>query len=35
MRTLLDGARTPWDGVGFFVGLGYAGGPLDALARGS
>ncbi len=34
MRSLLDGARTPWDGVGFFVGLGYAGGPLpDALAK--
>jgi len=34
MRALLDGARTSWDGVGFFVGLGYAGGPLpDALAR--
>jgi hypothetical protein len=34
MRTLLDSARTPWDGVGFFVGLGYAGGPLpDALAK--
>ena len=34
MRALLDGARTPWDGVGFFVGLGHAGGPLpDALAK--
>jgi len=34
MRSLLDSARTPWDGVGFFVGLGYAGGPLpDALAK--
>lgn len=34
MRSLLDGARAPWDGVGFFVGLGHAGGPLpDALAR--
>ena len=34
MRALLDSARTPWDGVAFFVGLGHAGGPLpDALAR--
>jgi hypothetical protein len=34
MLTLLDSARTPWDGVGFFVGLGYAGRPLpDALAK--
>jgi hypothetical protein len=34
MRSLLDSARTPWDGVGFFVGLGYGGGPLpDTLAR--
>lgn len=29
MRKLLDGARTPWDGVAFFVGLDRAGGPLD------
>jgi hypothetical protein len=29
MRALLDGARTHWDGVAFFVGLGYAGGPLS------
>jgi len=28
MRGLLDGARAPWDGVAFFVGLGHAGGPL-------
>jgi hypothetical protein len=28
MRALLDGARTPWDGVAFFVGLGPEGGPL-------
>lgn len=28
MQTLLDGARTPWDGVAFFVGLGHQGGPL-------
>lgn len=28
MRRLLDSARTPWDGVAFFVGLGLAGGPL-------
>lgn len=34
MLALLDGARTPWDGVAFFVGLGYEGGPLpDAVAR--
>jgi len=34
MLALLEGARTPWDGVAFFVGLGYAGGPLpDALAK--
>ena len=34
MLALLDGARTPWDGVAFFVGLGHAGGPLpDTLAR--
>ena len=34
MRTLLDGAHTPWDGVGFFVGLGPAGDPLpDSLAK--
>lgn len=33
MRTLLDGARTPWDGVAFFVGLAHGGGPLpDAVA---
>lgn len=33
MRGLLDGARTPWDGVAFFVGLGHEGGPLpDAVA---
>ncbi len=28
MRSLLDGANAPWDGVGFFVGLGHDGGPL-------
>lgn len=28
MRALLDGARTPWNGVAFFVGLAHAGGPL-------
>ena len=28
MRELLDGARRPWDGVGFFVGLSEGGGPL-------
>ena len=28
MRALLDGARAPWDGVAFFVGLGHEGGPL-------
>ena len=35
MRSLLDSARTPWDGVAFFVGLGHAGGPLpdEAAAR--
>lgn len=34
MRELLDGARTPWDGVAFFVGLRHDGGPLpDAEAR--
>lgn len=35
MRKLLDSARTPWTGVGFFVGLGHAGGPLpdEAAAR--
>ncbi len=27
-RPLLDSARTPWDGVAFFVGLGHEGGPL-------
>jgi len=33
MRALLDGARMPWDGVAFFVGLGLSGGPLpDAAA---
>jgi hypothetical protein len=33
MRALLDGARTPWEGVAFFVGLGHDGGPLpDAVA---
>jgi len=33
MRDLLDGARTAWDGVAFFVGLGATGGPLpDAVA---
>ena len=33
MRTLLDSARTPWDGVAFFVGLGHEGGPFpDAVA---
>ncbi len=33
MRRLLDSARTPWDGVAFFVGLDTAGGPLaDAAA---
>ena len=34
MRRLLDSARTPWDGVAFFVGLDTAGGPLaDAVAE--
>jgi len=35
MRALLDGARAPWDGVAFFVGLGHSGGPLpeDVAAR--
>jgi hypothetical protein len=34
MRELLDGARTAWDGVAFFVGLSRGGGPLpDAEAR--
>jgi hypothetical protein len=28
MQQLLDGARRPWDGVGFFVGLSPGGGPL-------
>ena len=28
MRTLLDNAGTPWDGVAFYVGLDRAGGPL-------
>ena len=33
MRALLDGARAPWDGVAFFVGLAHDGGPLpDAVA---
>jgi hypothetical protein len=32
MRALLDGARTQWDGVAFFVGLGHAGGPLSDTA---
>ena len=33
MRALLESARTPWDGVAFFVGLAYDGGPLpDAVA---
>lgn len=32
MRGLLDSARTPWDGVGFFVGLGHEGGPLPDVA---
>src|SRR5260370_41067698 len=32
MRALLDGARTHWDGVAFFVGLGHAGGPLSDAA---
>ena len=31
---LLDGAGAPWDGVGFFVGLAHAGGPMaDVEAR--
>ena len=35
MCALLDRARTPWDGVAFFIELGDAGGPLpDGLARG-
>jgi len=34
MLSLLDSARTPWDGVAFFVGLGHEGGPLtDAVAK--
>ena len=34
MRALLDRARAPWDGVAFFVGLGYEGGPLpDPVAK--
>jgi hypothetical protein len=35
MCTLLDRARSPWNGVAFFVGLGHAGGPLpdEAAAR--
>ncbi|HEV7546957.1 MAG TPA: hypothetical protein VGO42_20530, partial [Reyranella sp.] len=28
MRTLLDNAGTPWDGVAFYVCLDNAGGPL-------
>jgi len=28
MRTLLDSAGAPWDGVAFFVGLDHDGGPL-------
>ena len=32
MSGLLDSARTPWDGVAFFVGLGHAGGPLPDTA---
>lgn len=33
MAALLDSARTPWEAVAFFVGLG-AGGPLiDSVAR--
>lgn len=28
MCALLEGARTKWDAVAFFVGLGAAGGPL-------
>jgi len=28
MRTLLDNAGTPWDGVAFYVGLDHAGGLL-------
>lgn len=35
MRGLLDSARTSWDGVAFFVGLGHDGGPLsDEMAAG-
>jgi len=34
MTALLDGARAPWDGVGFFVGLAHGGGPMaDQEAR--
>ncbi len=34
MTALLAGARAPWDGVGFFVGLAARGGPMaDAEAR--
>ena len=35
MRALLDRARSPWNGVAFFVGLGHARGPLpdEAAAR--
>jgi len=33
-QPLLAGARAPWDGVGFFVGLGHGGGPMaDGEAR--
>jgi len=32
MRALLDGARVPWEGVAFFVGLGHDGGPLSDAA---
>ena len=35
MRTLLDRAGAPWNGVAFFVGLDHTGGPLpdDAAAH--
>jgi hypothetical protein len=33
MTALLDGARTPWDAVAFFVGLGAQGPMMDAVAR--
>lgn len=32
MRSLLDRAGAPWDGVAFFVGLAHAGGPLSDAA---